>query len=242
MIDLNSKTLMPDRLNHEIDKALQAENAKQPLRNYLGASGVGAECERQIQYGYYHTPKDEGKDFPGRILRIFERGHQMEDNLARWMRLGGCELQTADDEGKQFGFEAGILKGHCDGIITGGPDCFGPFPRLWESKCIGDKYWKALVKSNLRKERPVYYAQCQIYMHYFGLMEYPALFSAINANDMQVYWESIEYDPEYFKMLEIKIQRIIDASQNSEILPRYRNDPTYFSCKWCDWYERCFGL
>ena len=33
-----------------------------------------------------HTPKDEGRDFDGAILRIFDAGHQFETLSIRWLR------------------------------------------------------------------------------------------------------------------------------------------------------------
>lgn len=243
MIDLTSKKMLSDRLNPIIDAALQAEQAKQEPRRYLGGSRIGAACERQLQYEFFAAPKDAGKDFEGRILRIFERGHWAESAVIRWLRLAGVTIETADADGEQFGFSehGGLFAGHCDGIITGGPGVFGPFPRLWENKGVKAETWNALAKHGLRKEAPVYWAQCHIYMQKFGLAENPALFSAVNADTMEIYWEAVSYNQSAAEMLDAKAARILRACLAGEPLPRLSQDPSFYQCKWCSWRDRCHG-
>jgi hypothetical protein len=42
----------------------------------------------------------------GRMLRIFERGHVMEDCMVAWLRDAGFDLRTRKANGEQFGFSA----------------------------------------------------------------------------------------------------------------------------------------
>ncbi|MCP4566067.1 MAG: hypothetical protein GY841_00655 [FCB group bacterium] len=242
-IDLTSKRMLSDRLNAQIDKALQAENALETPRDYLGGSQIGADCERALQYDFFNTPKDEGREFSGQILRIFERGYWVEDAVIPWLRLAGVEIHTEDENGNQFGFSeyGGKFAGHYDGIITAGPAEFGPFPRLWENKGLKQEAWRPLVKNKLKKEKPIYYAQCQIYMEGAKLTENPALFSAVNMNTMEIYWESVPYSQPDTERLYAKAVRILQASHHGELLPRMSQDPTFYKCKWCDWNKRCFA-
>ncbi|NCV59276.1 MAG: hypothetical protein EBW47_10860 [Betaproteobacteria bacterium] len=85
-------------------------------RSYLGASRLGAPCERALQYEYAKASVDEGRGFSGRTLRIFEVGHIFEDLVIRWLRLAGFELHNRKANGDQFGFSVagGRLKGHVD--------------------------------------------------------------------------------------------------------------------------------
>ncbi|WP_320055736.1 hypothetical protein [Desulfuromonas thiophila] len=244
MIDLTSKKMLSGLLNPIIDAALEAERDQQEARRYLGGSRLGVECERQLQYEVFATPKDPEKDFPGRILRVFERGHWAEAALVRWLELAGVTILTEDEGGGQFGFSDfdGLFQGHCDGILTGGPESFGPFPRLWENKCIKADDWRALSSHGLRKEKPVYWAQCQVYMDRFGLAENPALFSAVNANTMGIYWEAVPYNPQAVAALDAKAARILQACLAGEQLPRLSQDPNFYQCKWCSWRKRCHGL
>ena len=243
MMDFNSKSQLSDRINRLIDRALEAERQNEKPRAYLGGSRLGVECERALQFEFFNTQKDEGKDFPGRVLRIFARGLWVEDALIRWMRQAGFDLKTEGKDGKQFGFTTlgGLIKGHCDGVLVGGPADFGPYPRLWECKGIQEKDWKALTREKVKKKYPVYYGQMQVYMSYLKLTDNPALFSAVNMNTMEIYWESVPFVPQAAQDLSDKGVRIIQACQARELLPRISQDPTFFKCKWCSWADRCFS-
>jgi hypothetical protein len=96
MIDFNSSASLSGRLQELFDQALEADRDATPPREYLGASRLGAACERQLQYEYAKAPVDHGKGFSGRLLRIFERGHRTEDMVIRWLRMAGFNLKTED--------------------------------------------------------------------------------------------------------------------------------------------------
>lgn len=245
MIDLSSKKTLSAKLNALIDAALIAERAKQPPRQYLGGSRIGVECERQLQFEFFNTPKDPGKDFDGQTLRIFERGNWAEEAVVGWLWLAGVNVLTHDENGKQFGFSEhnGLFAGHRDGKLLDGPAVFGPFPRLWENKCIKADKWAAMDKHGLLHENPVYWAQCQIYMEKFELTANPALFSAVNANTMEIYWESVPFNPGAAQQLNAKASRILQACMAGELLPRISQDPNFFKCKsFCDYPKRCFSV
>ena len=197
-----------------------------------------------MQFEFTKTPKDKGKDFTGRILRIFERGHMCEAAMVRWLRLSGFGLVDSDKEGKQFGFseQEGIYKGHADGVFVAGPHDLGPWPRLWENKAIGKKGFSKLKKEKLLKAYPVYYAQVQVYMKRLDLTENPAYFSAVCADDMELYWGEIKYRPEFEALLDHKTARIILSCQKEELLPRCSRDKNYLTCKFCSWSELCWTL
>lgn len=244
MIDLTSKHMLSAKLNAFIDRALEVERDQQPKREYLGGSELGGECERALQFSFFNAPKDPGKDFEGRILRIFERGHWAEAAMIRWLRLAGVDILTHDANGEQFGFSehGGIFAGHCDGKILYGPAEFGPFPRLWENKGLKASKWNGVVKSGVKSYFPVYYCQLQIYMDRFDLRDNPALFSCVNADDMSIYWEAVPFNPGALAQYDAKAQRILQSCLAGELLPRICQDPNFYSCKWCNWNERCFGI
>lgn len=50
MLDFNTCSGLSERIASLIDAAMQAENQAQTPRDYLGASRLGAVCERQLQY------------------------------------------------------------------------------------------------------------------------------------------------------------------------------------------------
>ena len=110
---------LSERLSSLLDDACVKRNKSQAPRKYLGASRWGHHCERALGYEYHQLPKDEGSDFKGKTIRIFDMGHDGEDRMAEYLKAAGFLLVTHNPEGKQFGFEAagGRLKGHLDGII-----------------------------------------------------------------------------------------------------------------------------
>ena len=106
MLDFNSSSSLSGRLTALVDLGMQRTRATQPRRAYLGASRLGASCERALQYEYADAPVDTGREIGGRMLRIFERGHVIEDCMAGWLLEAGFELRTRRDDGEQFGFAA----------------------------------------------------------------------------------------------------------------------------------------
>jgi len=241
MLDFNHEN-QSGRLVHLIDEALQAKNAKQKPRDYLGGSRLGVECQRALQYEFFNAPKDEGKEFSGQTIRTFQIGHVLENMIAGWIQGAGLDLRTAKADGKQFGFSTGrgLIAGHIDGVIVGGPDEFGPYPRLWECKTANGKNWREIQKKKVRKAKWVYYIQCQLYMAYMELTEHPALFTAINKDTSELYFEGIPFDPSAAQDASDRGAGIIEACLAGELLPRIAEDPSFYQCKWCAWADRCW--
>ena len=241
MIDFNSSASISGQLTALVDAGMQRTRASETGRDYLGASRLGVACERALQYEFAKAPIDRGRDTEARMLRIFERGHVMENCMIAWLRAGGFDLRTRRDDGQQFGFTAvdGQLQGHIDGVIVGGPDGFS-YPALWECKCLGQKSWRDLEKHKLAVANPVYAAQVAIYQAYLELHEHPAIFTAINADTMEIYAELVPFDAVLAQRMSDRAVKIITATQAGELLPRSFNDPTHFACRRCAWQDRCW--
>jgi hypothetical protein len=244
MLDFNHQSNKTGRLVHLIDQALEAERAVQPVRDYLGGSRLGQECQRALQFEFFNAPKDPGKGFDGQKLRIFEVGHVLEDLAARWIRAAGVDLRTAKKDGKQFGFSTaqGYIGGHIDGVIVGGVEDFGPFPRLWECKTAKGSKWREMEKHKIKKANWTYYIQCQLYMAYMQLAENPALFTVVNKDTSELYFEEVHFDAAVAQEASDRGVRIIEACLYGEILPRVSNDPSFYLCKWCSWSDRCWEM
>jgi hypothetical protein len=241
MLDFNSSSTESGRLEYLIDKGLQQAQAAEPRRTYLGASRLGVECTRALQYEYADAPVDVGRDIGGRMLRIFERGHVLEDCMVAWLRGAGFDLRTRRDDGTQFGFFAldGRLKGHVDGLIVAGPEGYA-YPALWEMKALGAKAWRELEKRRLAVAKPVYAAQVAMYQAYLGLHENPALFTAINVDTMELYAERVPFDGQLAQRMSDRAVQIVLATDAGELLPRGFSDPTHFECRFCAWQDRCW--
>lgn len=227
-----------------IEKLIDAdliERRKDGEHNYLGASQLGGSCERAIQYDYSRVPADPGREIDGRILRIFERGHLIEARMATWLRRAGFKLRTGNRQRKQIGFSTldGQFQGHIDGIFTHGPAPL-QYPCLWENKCLGAKYWREIEKKGLSVARPEYAAQIAIYQAYLELHEHPALFTAVNADTMEIYAELVPFEANLAQRISDRAAKIITATQAKETLPRPFADSSYFECRMCAWQNKCW--
>ena len=94
MMDFNSSSSVSGQITALVDIGMRRVREQQPARDYLGASRLGVECERALQFEYAKAPVDHGRDHSGRLLRIFERGHVMEDCMVTWLRDAGFDLRT----------------------------------------------------------------------------------------------------------------------------------------------------
>lgn len=240
MIDLNSRTMLSDRINFLIDAAIAIERDKQPPRKYLGASLAGHQCDRYVQYQWLVVQKElPGEVFPPRTLRIFDRGNIYEDRARRWLQGAGFlfvpgPLPEIADFDLRFG-------GHVDGILAGfygAGESPVPLPALWENKTLGAKGYKAIEKDGLRKYSPTYYEQVNIYMGYLQLPR--CLFTVVNSDSMELLHILIEFSPPSFEMMKNKIGRIFNATNLGELLPRCTQDKEFYLCKWCPFREICW--
>ncbi|OZA13809.1 MAG: hypothetical protein B7Y02_05460 [Rhodobacterales bacterium 17-64-5] len=244
---------MADRINALVDAALIAEREATPPRTYLGASRLGHACERALQFEFAGAPKDEGADFGGQTLRIFEIGHQLEDLAIRWLRAAGVDLYTRKGnrpDGEQFGFSVagGRIRGHVDGIIADAPAALGlRTPALWECKTMNAKNWRACVKDGVTKSKPVYAAQIAVYQAYMeasvpGISAAPAVFTAINKDTAEMHHEMVPFDADLAQRMSDRGVRILQATDAGELLPRIAASADFFECRFCPWAARCWSL
>jgi hypothetical protein len=242
MLDFNSHDVS-DFVTGLLDRGMEAVDADTPGRSYLGASSLGEACARRLQFQYFGTPKDEGQHTPGRTLRIFQRGHDFEDLMVRWLRIAGFDLKTRKPDGEQFGFSTagGRLQGHIDGVIVAGPEGLA-YPALWENKAVGAKTFRELQSKRLALSRPVYAAQVAIYQAYLGLHEQPALFTAVNADTMEVYAERIAFDAALAQRSSDRAVQILRACDAQELLPRIALESSHYECRMCPWAWRCWSF
>lgn len=251
MLDFTPKPGAPwsDNLEAIVDAAMQAENAAHPPRKYLGASRVGEECLRKLAYEFHGTPKDPGREFQGKTLRIFDMGHDGETRVASYLRLAGFTILTERPDGQQFGFavawsderQAYTFAGHCDGVITAAPYAAGlTCPSLWENKALGEKSFNDVVRKGVKVSKPVYYAQMQLYMAYLDLAEHPGLFTALNRNTGALYSERVPFVKEDAQKASDAGVKVV-STRAPEEMPRIARERTFFGCKWCDFQDTCWS-
>jgi hypothetical protein len=224
-------------INELLDvKLKEYHRVNQEKRNYLGASIVGDDCLRKIQLQY----KQNDGDFSAQTLRTFAIGHALESLVAEWIRITGFYLRTKNDRSEQFGFSIanGRIAGHVDGVICSGPD-FCKYPTLWECKTMNDKSWKDTAKRGVPVSKPLYYAQIQLYMAYMQLDENPCLFTALNKDTSELYFELVPFDSETAQLYSDRAALVVQATEHNEILPCISHDPAFYRCKMCSYRKVC---
>ena len=231
-----------DQISKELDKAIVDKNSERKKRTYLGGSSLGESCSRKIQYRYLGTESDEGRDFTANTLRIFQFGHEIEDSVALWLKNANFDLRTEDKKGEQFGFSIadGEIKGHIDGVICGGPVDMG-YPCLWENKSANDKKFREFMMKGVARTNAVYAAQIALYQAYMNLTEHPCLFTVLNKNTSQIYYELVPFNKSLAQEMSDKAVNILEATKAKEVLPRVAFSKDFFDCKWCEFQDRCWS-
>ncbi len=252
-LDFNHRPSTAERVNALVDAALEAERSATPARDYLGASRLGQPCERALQFEFAQVPKDEGAEFSGQVLRIFEIGHRLEDLAIRWLGAAGLDLYARKGnrpDGEQFGFSVagGRIRGHVDGIIAAAPAALGlRTPALWECKTMNAKNWRETVAKGVTLAKPVYAAQIALYQAYMeaavpGISANPALFTAINKDTAELHHELVPFDAGLAQRMSDRGVRILRATDAGELLPRIAASRVFHECRFCPFAERCWSL
>jgi hypothetical protein len=239
MPNFNRANLSLEPLNVAINDALErAAGAKPELpRHYLGASIVGHECARRVQFDWWCTPTLAAK-----TREIFERGHYFEERAR--LHLIEAGFKFAPPEALAFTALGGAPRAHADGIITDGPQLSGLYliyPLLWEHKAVNGKNWKATERGGLEKVFPQYAAQVSLYQAYLDITN-PALFTATNADTCERLHFLVPFSAERAQMWSDRAANIIEAATRAgELLPRAFDDPEDWRCRMCAHHARCWG-
>lgn len=229
-------------ISYQIDKSICEKNDIKPKRTYLGGSSLGAECIRQVQYRFMQTKPDEEKNFSARTLRIFDFGHTIEDLVAGYLRDSGFDLRTHNSQGEQFGFAVAEnqIRGHIDGVICGGPVPMD-YPFLWENKSANSRKFNEFVRKGVAKANSTYAAQIALYQAYMDLHKNPALFTVMNKDSSEIYYELVPFNKELAQKTSDRGVQILKATKANEMLPRIAMNSDYFACKYCEFYQTCWS-
>lgn len=240
-LDLNTRRMQREAfsaaITARIDAALEATS--ETPRDYLGASAIGDECPRRVQYERLGAP---GDPIPGKLRRIFARGHAGERLAVEWLKAAGFQLKHAGPYSEPLGFKVagGRFRGHIDGVIHAGPSEAMEYPAIWECKVLGAKGWTSLVKSGVAKAYPKYADQIALYQTYIE-MPAPALLTAVNADTMELYHELVPYDAARAQEASDRAVRILQALDAGELLPRAANEPSAYPCAFCRFKNHCWA-
>lgn len=85
---------LTDLIDDRIRKAQGTpKNPDKGLRRHLGASVIGRDCMRELWYSHRWAVRAR---HDGRVLRLFDRGHEEEPRFADWLEIVGAEVQRFD--------------------------------------------------------------------------------------------------------------------------------------------------
>lgn len=213
----------------------KAENEKGFYLGRLGASFLGKECLREtwLSWRAYARPV-----FGGRMLRLFETGHQQEARIVADLRAAGLEVWDRDAEtGEQIEYteETGHFIVKLDGIVRRVPES-PKAAHVLEIKTHNKNSFSALQKHKLQKSKPEHYVQVQAGMLFSGVKR--GLYVALCKDDEQLYVERVYPD----EAVQVAAQRKIITLVNATMRPAgISTDGEGFGCKFCDMKPVCLN-
>ena len=199
----------------------------------LGSSFIGQECFRHVWLDWRGFAREK---FDGRMLRLFETGHQQEERIVADLRRAGFSVWDRDPEtGKQFEFkdETGHFITKIDGIIKGVLESENK-PHVLEIKTHNKNSFSGVIKKGVREGKPEHYAQVQTSMALSKMTR--ALYVAVCKDDEQFYIERIKEDKDEQKKLLGKIEKLTEARLRPAGIS---DDGSAFGCKFCGMKQAC---
>ena len=235
MLNLARANLSHNPLNIAINACIEQGSVRKHAgdrpRGYLGASLIGDECLRKLQFEWMVATTT----FPARVHSIFARGHFFEAESRQLLIDAGFAF--APPEALSFVAADGLIAGHADGIIIGAPVCLAT-PALWECKALNARNYRAVERDGLAKVFPRYAAQVALYQNFLGVLN-PALVTIVNADSCERVHFTVPFDARRAQEASDRAVQVIEATRAGELLPRL--DPTLedFRCGFCPHRERC---
>jgi len=236
VLDFNRAHLAEAPISVALNALIEAaEPPDESGRHYLGASSIGSECLRKIQFDWMVTSR-----YPSQTRDIFARGHFLEEVARQHLIRVGFKLAPPDK--LAFSTADGLFRGHADGILLAGPELPGMgYPCVWEHKGLGDKGWRSVERDGVEKAYPHYAAQIYLYQAYLDVTDHPALFSATNANTCERLHVLVPFDAAQAQAWSDRAVTVIEATRAGELLPRAYDDSKHWRCRSCGHTERCWG-
>ena len=234
MLNFNRANLSDRPVNTLINQLIeQAEPSSENFRQYLGASAMGSECLRKIQYDWMCDAQ-----FPAQARDRFDRGHWGEDLSRQHLIAAGFEFAPSGQ--LEFIAVNGLFRGHADGILIAGPEIPAlRYPCIWEHKCLKAKGWKAIERDGLSGLYAVYAGQVALYQAYLNYTN-AALFTVLNADTCERLHFLVPFDAALAQLMSDRAVSVIEATRAGELLPRIADNPEDWRCKMCSHRERCW--
>lgn len=234
----------------DLDAACR-ELFKEDPRKHLGASVIGDDCKAKAWLAFRWVHFEE---FDGRMLRLFNRGHEEEARFVRWLTAMGFQVWELDPQTKKQ-FRISGAKGHFGGSLDGifraparygiAEDLLGEFKTHSEKsydKLVGPLLSRVTMQRDrskglgVQRAKPTHYRQMCSYGRAYGFKY--AVYCAVNKNTEEIYFEIVELDWREADDLFRKAESIIFSPV---MPPKIAQVRTFFDCKFCDFVEHCHG-
>ena len=207
-----------------IDKAHEDRLSKP--RPHMGASLLGHHCDRWLWLNFRWAIQEP---FPGRILRLFRRGHKEEDWVIADLRAIGVHVYDTQ-RSVIFGCH---VSGSLDGVIKNLPTA-PKSTAILEIKTHSKKSFDDLVKHGVEKAKFQHFVQMNVYMD--GTNINRALYYAVCKDDDRIYTEWLHHDK---AVSEKYIGRGKTLALEERLPPPISTDPTWYQCKMCAAHAFC---
>jgi hypothetical protein len=219
-------------LNDLVERTMRS--SPQLPREHVGASVIGHECERAIQYARYLTVET-----PARVRLIFQRGHAFEALVLD--RLKFCGFRFAAPDLTRFQMFDGAFGGTADGVIVAAPAALElATPCVIEIKALNNKNFHDLSRNGLARAFPRYWVQVAVYQRGLGFTN-PALFIAVNADTCETLYLLAHFNADLAEAALKRAERIIAANRDGRLLPRAFASRDDWRCQCCQFTSRCWG-
>jgi len=219
-----------DQIQQLIDQH-HADQKEQP-RPHLGASMLGHPCDRWLWLSFRWAVVEK---FPGRILRLFRRGHNEEAQIIRDLRAIGLDVRTPSAGQSRVDFGCHV-SGSIDARIESGVPEAKKTPHVAEFKTHSLKSFNDVKAKGVKESKPMHWAQMQLYM--LGTELNRALYVAVCKDDDRIYTERVRLDLPFAQKLVERGHRITQSDRMPEPLS---TNPTWYECKMCSGHSQCFG-
>lgn len=206
------------------------ERQGQP-RPHLGASMLGHKCDRWLWLSFRWAVVEK---FSGRMLRLFRRGHNEEQQIVNDLRSIGLDVRTPTEGQSKVEFGCHV-SGSIDARIEKGVPGAERTPHIAEFKTHSLKSFNELRAKGVKEAKPMHWAQMQAYMLGMGLQW--ALYVAVCKDDDRMHTERIALDKSAAQKLVDRGRRIALSDRMPEPLSA---DPTWYECKYCAGHDQCF--
>lgn len=247
-VDLDSaqmRSYVVNQIQADIDKFCRDEFAEDP-RTHLGASVLGHDCQAK-SWSIFRWLKFE--DFDGRMLRLFNRGHEEEKRFVKWLVGIGFQVREIDPETKKQ-YRIRGAKGHFGGSLDAmmrAPERYNlPHDLIWlgEFKTHNGKSFRELAgnrKTGTRgkgviRAKPIHYRQMCSYGRAYNF--HWGLYCAVNKDDDDLYFEIVKLDWLQADDLYRKAEGIVFSQTRPQ---KIAQTPSYLDCKMCEFTGICHG-